>query len=135
MASPKQKMLKISLLFTLLFLVTASCAQTAQDDQKIAEQLATLTMLVFTPTPPNTATPIPSTTATLTETPLPTETSLPTLTPTPSYDWCNGMNTRLSTNTEVRVGTPLGDKTFATYACLLEVTKIDYLTFRDLFAL
>ena len=41
------------------------------------------------------------------------------------------MNTRLATNQEVRVGAPLGDKAFGVYACLLEVTKIDYRSFME----
>lgn len=131
MSTPTKSMLSIALLFTAIFAFTASCALTSQNDQKIAEQLATLTMMVWTPTLPTTDTPIPSATATLTETPLPTETPTPTLTPTPSYDWCKGMDTRLATNQQVRVGNPLGDKSFAAYTCLLEVTRIDYLTYNE----
>ena len=111
---------QLALVILILFLVTLACSVTNQSDQTTVEDaLATLTMMVWTPTPPFTQTPLAS--PTLEITPTATETPPPTLTVTPSYDWCLGMNTRIVEEAEINVGASRGDEGFAAYACLVEV--------------
>lgn len=101
-------------------LATLACSLTNQSQQgDIQNALATLTMMVWTPTPPFTQTPLASPTLDITLTA--TETPAPTLTPTPSFDWCLGMNTRIVKEADINVGPSRGDEGFAAYACLIEV--------------
>jgi hypothetical protein len=110
----------LAVVLLVLFLATLACSLTKPSQQEdVQNALATLTMMVWTPTAPFTQTPLAS--PTLDNTLTPTETPPPTLTPTPSYDWCLGMNTRVVKEADINVGPSSGDEGFAAYACLVEV--------------
>jgi len=122
----------ILLIFTILVTGGACSLLSSQavNTLSVEEVLATMTQLVWTPTLPPTSTLLPS--ATPQFSPTPTETIMPTLTPTPSYDWCKGIDTRRAKEQDIQVGPEAGDKGYAAFACLLEVSGPIYAEYPEI---
>lgn len=111
----------IVLVFSTL-LVGSAClliSSQAVSTLSVEDVLATMTLMVWTPTTPPTLTPLASSTPE--SSPTPTATLLPSLTSTPSYDWCKGLDTRRAKEEDINVGPTTGDKGYAAFGCLLEV--------------
>jgi hypothetical protein len=130
MSRPKHPTRVLIAVLTSLVAGSLACSlfsSPATSTLSVEDALATMTLMVWTPTLPPTLTPLPSSTPE--NTPTSTVTPLPTLTPTPSYDGCKGMDTRSTKDSDVKLLPPKGDKGYAAYACLLEVVgplKYDY---------
>lgn len=105
--------------------LACSFSPQSSDSISVEDALATMTLLVWTPTVPTT--PAPPTATLEMNTPIPIFSLTPSITSTRSFDWCLGMNTRLAQQSDINVGPASGDDGFAAYACLVEVVgPIDY---------
>jgi len=130
MYTPDRTRISLVVLCSVILLAVISCSIFSTSPTfSVEDALATMTLMVWTPTAISTPTQPP--TSTPTETPPPTETPLPSPTATPSYDWCKGMDTRSAKVDEVKVGGPKGDKVLPVFACLVEIVGVEKRSFPE----